>query len=106
MRYFLARLLYSSSPFISELSKVRTCVCCWYGQTRAAILTASQLASYSEVKAMTKQLTGWEDGLALHISCSMVAGLVSTTATSPGARDQEHGPVWSGGPEACMLLFN
>lgn len=66
---------------------------CWCGQTRAAILTASQLASYSEVKAMTKQLTGWDDGLALHISCSMVAGLVSTTATSPGACGQEHGPV-------------
>lgn len=38
---------------------------------------------------MTKQLTGWDDGLALHISCSMVAGLVSTTATSPGACNQE-----------------
>ena len=75
------------------------------GQTRAAILTASQLASYSEVKAMTKQLTGWDDGLALHISCSMVAGLVSTTATSPGACNQEpRGHVWITRTQDCMLL--
>ncbi len=53
-------------------------------QTRASILTASQLASYDGIKTSTKQLTGWDDGFALHLSCSMVAGLISTTATSPG----------------------
>lgn len=57
------------------------CVSC---QTRAAVLTASQLATYGEVKSLTKQVTGWSDGFALHTSSSMVAGLVSTTATSPG----------------------
>ena len=57
-------------------------------QARASILTASQLASYNDVKARTAQLTGWGEGPALHFTSSMVAGLVSTTATSPGAGRQ------------------
>lgn len=91
-------------------------------QTRASVLTASQLASYNEIKSstrhalllrlcfccslleprhrsvlqhdmisflsFTRRLTGWDDGIALHLSASMVAGLISTTATSPGGRLQ------------------
>mmetsp|Transcript_15707 Transcript_15707/g.47345 ORF Transcript_15707/g.47345 Transcript_15707/m.47345 type:complete len:296 (-) Transcript_15707:589-1476(-) len=51
--------------------------------TRAAIMTASQLATYNEIKAQTRRLTGWGEGVHLHLAASMIAGLVSTTVTSP-----------------------
>jgi solute carrier family 25 uncoupling protein 8/9 len=52
-------------------------------QVRASVLTASQCATYDEVKARLLALTGWGDGVASHLACSLVTGLVTTTATNP-----------------------
>jgi len=51
--------------------------------TRSAVLTASQCATYDEVKKATKTYTGMRDGVLLHFTASMLAGLVTTTATNP-----------------------
>ncbi len=52
-------------------------------QVRAAVLTASQCATYDEVKSRLLALTGWADSLGAHLAASMVTGLVTTTATNP-----------------------
>ena len=44
-----------------------------------------QLATYNDIKARTQRVTGWGEGVPLHLAASMAAGLVSTTVTSPGA---------------------
>ncbi|GFR52872.1 hypothetical protein Agub_g15500 [Astrephomene gubernaculifera] len=53
------------------------------GLIRSAILTAAQCATYDEVKRVVRQTTGWGDGVSLHLSSSMIAGLVTTTITNP-----------------------
>lgn len=50
---------------------------------RAATLTASQCATYDEVKQIIKRRLGVGDGFTTYIMASMVTGLVTTTATSP-----------------------
>lgn len=50
---------------------------------RAAIMTASQLASYDVFKKMILGLTPLEDGLTTHFSASFLAGVVAATVTSP-----------------------
>lgn len=51
---------------------------------RAAILTSSQLGSYDVIKNnVFMQYFGMQDGLLLHLSSAMLAGLVTTTATNP-----------------------
>ena len=52
-------------------------------QTRAAVLTASQCATYDEIKQVIKHVTGMGDHFGTHLSASMVTGLVTTTATAP-----------------------
>ena len=47
------------------------------------MLTASQCATYDEVKRRVMAATGWGEHLGTHLSCAMVTGLVSTTATNP-----------------------
>ena len=51
--------------------------------TRSAVLTASQCATYDEVKRVIGEYTGMRDGVLLHFTASMLAGLVTTTATNP-----------------------
>ena len=51
--------------------------------TRSAVLTASQCATYDEVKRVVTRWTGLSDGVATHFVASMLAGLVTTTATNP-----------------------
>ena len=51
--------------------------------TRSAVLTASQCATYDEVKKGFMTVTGAKDGLFVHFSASMLAGLVTTTVTNP-----------------------
>jgi solute carrier family 25 uncoupling protein 8/9 len=51
--------------------------------TRSAVLTASQCATYDEVKHRVRRWTGLSDGVATHFLASMLAGLVTTTATNP-----------------------
>lgn len=52
-------------------------------QVRAAALTASQCATYDEVKAWVMEATGWPDSAATHLATAMITGVVSTTATNP-----------------------
>ncbi|PNW72754.1 hypothetical protein CHLRE_15g641200v5 [Chlamydomonas reinhardtii] len=53
------------------------------GLIRSAILTAAQCATYDEVKRTVTATTGWTDGVELHLTSSMIAGLVTTTITNP-----------------------
>jgi len=56
----------------------------WPNTERAAILTASQLASYDHIKQMIlKSKLISHDGLALHFTASIGAGFVCAVATSP-----------------------
>ncbi|DBA79181.1 hypothetical protein WJX77_010083 [Trebouxia sp. C0004] len=50
---------------------------------RASVLTASQCATYDEIKQAIIKLTGVGDHFGTHIASSMVTGLVTTTATAP-----------------------
>lgn len=52
-------------------------------QVRAAVLTASQCATYDEVKGRVMAATGWRDTASTHLATAMITGLVSTTATNP-----------------------
>ena len=52
-------------------------------QTRAAVLTASQCATYDETKKLFKRLTGAGDNFGTHLASSLLTGLVTTTATAP-----------------------
>ena len=51
--------------------------------SRAAVMTASQLASYDIFKRMLLDYTPLTDNLTTHFSASFLAGLVAATATSP-----------------------
>lgn len=50
---------------------------------RASVLTASQCATYDEIKQAIMRLTSVGDHFGTHIASSMVTGLVTTTATAP-----------------------
>eukprot|EP00818_Percolomonas_sp_WS_P002489 CAMPEP_0117448576 /NCGR_PEP_ID=MMETSP0759-20121206/7477_1 /TAXON_ID=63605 /ORGANISM="Percolomonas cosmopolitus, Strain WS" /LENGTH=282 /DNA_ID=CAMNT_0005240977 /DNA_START=226 /DNA_END=1071 /DNA_ORIENTATION=- len=50
---------------------------------RAVILTGSQLASYDTFKTTLIRDFEWEDAAPTHIVSSVVAGLITTTASSP-----------------------
>ncbi|KAL6564260.1 hypothetical protein OROMI_015710 [Orobanche minor] len=50
---------------------------------RAAVLTASQLATYDESKLALRRWTSLEEGFYLHLSASTIAGTVSTIMTAP-----------------------
>lgn len=52
-------------------------------QVRSAILTAAQCATYDEVKRLVVKTTGMKEGTGLHLTSSMIAGLVTTTITNP-----------------------
>lgn len=49
---------------------------------RAAVLTSAQLSSYDETKWIMRRW-GFADGYLVHLTAAVVAGLVTTTATSP-----------------------
>lgn len=51
--------------------------------TRAAFMTASQLASYDFAKRMLLMYTPLEDNLKTHFTASFLAGLTAATVTSP-----------------------
>lgn len=52
-------------------------------QARAAVLTASQCATYDEAKKAWMKVTGGGDTMSTHVGASMVSGLVTTTLTAP-----------------------
>lgn len=51
--------------------------------TRAAFMTAGQLASYDVAKRLLLQYTPLQDNLTTHFTASFLAGLVAATVTSP-----------------------
>lgn len=51
--------------------------------SRAAVMTASQLASYDIFKRALLEYTPLKDNLTTHFSASFLAGLVAATVTSP-----------------------
>lgn len=53
------------------------------GMTRAALLTASQAATYDQVKQAVMTRTGWADHAGTHFVSSMISGVVVTTVTNP-----------------------
>jgi len=78
---------------------------CMPGLVRSCVLTAAQCATYDEIKSQVKSVTGWSDGIQVHLSSSMIAGLVSTTITNPldvvKTRMFVSGSQYSG-PFACI----
>lgn len=51
---------------------------------RAAVLTSAQLGSYDSIKHnLLIKVFGLKEGFLLHLSCSMVAGIITTTAANP-----------------------
>lgn len=50
---------------------------------RAAVLTSSQIASYDQVKSILKLNQIMNEGFALHLSASMVAGLACSVTSAP-----------------------
>ncbi|KAK8467867.1 hypothetical protein PHAVU_007G166800 [Phaseolus vulgaris] len=50
---------------------------------RAAVLTASQLATYDETKQILVRWTSLEEGFPLHLISSTAAGILSTLVTAP-----------------------
>jgi hypothetical protein len=51
---------------------------------RAAVLTSAQLGSYDSIKHnLLIKVFGLKEGFILHLSCSMVAGIITTTAANP-----------------------
>ncbi len=67
---------------LSRYAMLQECAI-WYVQARAAVLTASQCATYDEVKQMIIRLSGAKESFGIHLASSMVTGLVTTTATAP-----------------------
>eukprot|EP00928_Gymnodinium_smaydae_P045941 TRINITY_DN30583_c0_g1_i1.p1 TRINITY_DN30583_c0_g1~~TRINITY_DN30583_c0_g1_i1.p1 ORF type:complete len:286 (-),score=27.42 TRINITY_DN30583_c0_g1_i1:390-1247(-) len=50
---------------------------------RGAAVTASQIGVYDDTKHRIARYTGLKDGVALRFSASMIAGVVTTTASNP-----------------------
>ncbi|KAF8460235.1 mitochondrial carrier domain-containing protein [Kalaharituber pfeilii] len=55
----------------------------WPNTIRAALMTASQLATYDEFKKMLLATGVFNDGLTTHFSASFLSGFVATTICSP-----------------------
>lgn len=55
----------------------------WPNSARAALMTASQLASYDVFKRVCIQQAGMKDNLTTHFTASFAAGFVATTICSP-----------------------
>ncbi|EPQ31281.1 uncharacterized protein PFL1_01466 [Pseudozyma flocculosa PF-1] len=55
----------------------------WPTTIRAAVLTSSQIGSYDQVKSMVKRAGLMDEGLPLHFSASLVAGLFASIASAP-----------------------
>lgn len=52
---------------------------------RAAILTSAVIGSYDSIKNnILKEKFGMQDGNVLFVTCSMLAGVITTTAANPG----------------------
>ena len=55
----------------------------WVAILRASIFSASQIATYDHTKYMLKNNLSLKDGIQLNFSSAMIAGLVTTTVSTP-----------------------
>lgn len=53
------------------------------GVVRSSVLTATQCATYDEVKRWVIAKAGWEDGIKVQLVTGLTTGLVSTAITNP-----------------------
>ncbi|GJP43152.1 hypothetical protein CLOM_g2644 [Closterium sp. NIES-68] len=87
VRNAAARSSRSTTGQILEIARTEGVGALWKGvgpsMGRAAALTAAQCAVYDECKQLLKARANVSDGLPLHLSASMLAGAVSTLASSP-----------------------
>ncbi|KAA8545649.1 hypothetical protein F0562_020900 [Nyssa sinensis] len=72
---------------ISQMSKQEGITSLWRGSTltvnRAMIVTASQLASYDQIKEMILEKEVMHDGIGTHVTASFAAGFVAAVASNP-----------------------
>jgi solute carrier family 25 oxoglutarate transporter 11 len=72
---------------ISRMSKQEGIASLWRGSgltvNRAMIVTASQLASYDQVKEMILERGLLSDGIGTHVAASFAAGFVAAVASNP-----------------------
>lgn len=63
---------------------------------RAAILTSAVIGSYDSIKNnILKKYCGMQDGPVLFVTCSLLAGVITTTAANPGAYNIYLACEWS-----------
>ncbi|CAF1321831.1 unnamed protein product [Adineta steineri] len=87
------KLQAKDSPYTSSIHVIKDVVKhhgvkgLWVGTVPAAIrtaaLTATQCVTYDHAKRFWKELTGWNEGISLHLGASLITGLVTTTVTAP-----------------------
>lgn len=72
----------SSQPAVSYFAAPYYC---WMGAPLAHPNppAPSPTATYDETKRFVTSVTGWGDTWQTHLSCSLITGLASTTATNP-----------------------
>ncbi|KAL5992648.1 Mitochondrial uncoupling protein 5 [Asimina triloba] len=72
---------------ISRMSKQEGVTSLWRGSSltvnRAMLVTASQLASYDQIKEMILEKGVMKDGLGTHVTASFAAGFVAAVASNP-----------------------
>ena len=72
---------------ISQMSKQEGIASLWRGSAltvnRAMIVTASQLATYDQVKEMILEKGVMSDGIGTHVTASFAAGFVASVASNP-----------------------
>ena len=72
---------------ISQMSKQEGIASLWRSSAltvnRAMIVTASQLASYDQVKEMILEKGVMKDGIGTHVTASFAAGFVASVASNP-----------------------
>ena len=57
---------------------------------RATMLSGSQLGSYDYLKSSAKELLGLREGPVLHLSCSLLSGLIAQTVIQPVDTARSH----------------
>ncbi|CAF1584249.1 unnamed protein product [Adineta ricciae] len=80
----------------------------WVGTVPAAVrtaaLTATQCVTYDHAKRFWIQITGWGEGINLHLGASLITGLVTTTITAP--LDTIKTNMYAAGDSGVMELTN
>jgi solute carrier family 25 uncoupling protein 8/9 len=87
------KLQTKNSPYTSSIHVIKDVIKhhgvkgLWVGTVPAAIrtaaLTAAQCVTYDHAKRFWMRVTGWSEGIKLHLGASLITGLVTTTVTAP-----------------------